>query len=412
MKEIFISYSTIDIASAETVRNVLEQNGLSCWMAPRDIPGGSNYTKEIPNAIRNCKAFVLILSANAQSSHWVLKELDSAVNAGKVILPFMVEDCALNDEFNFLLTGAQRYAAYQKRAEVLSALVDRIKAVIAPKPVVKPETVPTEPVRVEAPAAPRVSEVPKEPAVSPAAPEAPKAEKKPAVSRTAAPVVQKAKPQKPKKERQKIPFVFGKTEKLAALGIPGMSLISVLGYLMGNNLYMATTYPLQYGLGDIVLYTRDYQMMATYVLVGMLIGAVLWWEWVRFRHRELMKNPEPPVCPACASNQLRVSSFRTRRMTGVEWATFVLVPVCMLANLYIHPVGMMLLSTLFKLSFITMLDKVGICILMSGLVQGLAIGLWLSNMLVRRLRRRKGLRSTACRCCDCRAAFLPVAERK
>lgn len=130
MKEIFISYSSIDTVSAEAVRNVLERNGLSCWMAPRDIPGGSNYTKEIPGAIRNCKAFVLILSENAQNSHWVLKELDSAVNCGKVILPFMVEDCALNDEFNFLLTGAQRYAAYQKKAEALEILIGRIRSIL------------------------------------------------------------------------------------------------------------------------------------------------------------------------------------------------------------------------------------------------------------------------------------------
>jgi len=100
MKEVFISYSSIDASQAETVRNVLEKNGFSCWMAPRDIPGGSNYTKEIPIAIRNCKVFVLVLSKNAQSSHWVLKELDSAVNCGKTILPFMLEDCELNDEFN------------------------------------------------------------------------------------------------------------------------------------------------------------------------------------------------------------------------------------------------------------------------------------------------------------------------
>ena len=130
MKEVFISYSSVDLVSAETVRNVLEKNGLSCWMAPRDIPGGSNYTKEIPGAIRNCKAFVLILSENAQSSHWVLKELDSAVNCGKVILPFMVEDCTLNDEFNFLLTGAQRYAAYQKKAEALEILIGRIRNIL------------------------------------------------------------------------------------------------------------------------------------------------------------------------------------------------------------------------------------------------------------------------------------------
>ena len=119
MHDIFISYSTKDQFQAETVRDILEKNGIICWMAPRDIPGGSNYTKEIPIAIRNCKVFVLILSKNAQGSHWVLKELDSAVNCGKVILPFMLEDCALNDEFNFLLTGAQRYSAYQKKAEAL-----------------------------------------------------------------------------------------------------------------------------------------------------------------------------------------------------------------------------------------------------------------------------------------------------
>lgn len=131
MKEVFISYSTIDTVSAETVRNVLEKNGLSCWMAPRDIPGGSNYTKEIPIAIRNCKVFVLILSENAQNSHWVLKELDSAVNCGKVILPFMLEDCVLNDEFNFLLTGAQRYSAYQKKAEAMETLIGRIRGILA-----------------------------------------------------------------------------------------------------------------------------------------------------------------------------------------------------------------------------------------------------------------------------------------
>lgn len=130
MKEVFISYSSTDLTSAETVRNVLEKNALSCWMAPRDIPGGSNYTKEIPIAIRNCQVFVLILSKNAQSSHWVLKELDSAVNCGKVILPFMLEDCVLNDEFNFLLTGAQRYAAYQKKAEAMETLILRIKSIL------------------------------------------------------------------------------------------------------------------------------------------------------------------------------------------------------------------------------------------------------------------------------------------
>lgn len=159
MKEVFISYSSVDAPQAETVRNVLEKNGLSCWMAPRDIPGGSNYTKEIPIAIRNCQVFVLILSKNAQGSHWVLKELDAAVNAGKVILPFMLEDCTLNDEFNFLLTGAQRYAAYQKTAEAMETLIGRIRGILNSE---QKET-------AAAPQAPEAEEKPAAPKAKPAA---------------------------------------------------------------------------------------------------------------------------------------------------------------------------------------------------------------------------------------------------
>ena len=68
MRQVFISYSSKDFAQAQSVRHVLEQNGITCWMAPADIPGGSNYTKEIPVAIRGCQAFVLMLSNNAQKS--------------------------------------------------------------------------------------------------------------------------------------------------------------------------------------------------------------------------------------------------------------------------------------------------------------------------------------------------------
>lgn len=142
MHNVFISYSSIDQLQAETVRSVLEKNGIPCWMAPRDIPGGSNYTKEIPAAIRGCQVFVLILSENAQNSQWVLKELDSAVNLGKVILPFMLEDCQLNDEFNFLLTGAQRYSAYQKKAEAMETLISRIRAITDTERPVEPAVMP------------------------------------------------------------------------------------------------------------------------------------------------------------------------------------------------------------------------------------------------------------------------------
>ena len=114
-KDVFISYKAEEIEEASWVKSVLESNGISCWMAPSCIPGGSSYAVEIPQAIRQAKVFVLILSSKAQSSQWVSREVDLAINEGKIVLPFMLENCALKDDFNFYLTNVQRYAAYENK---------------------------------------------------------------------------------------------------------------------------------------------------------------------------------------------------------------------------------------------------------------------------------------------------------
>ena len=122
MSDVFISYKTEDEAQARWVRDTLETNGISCWMAPGSIPGGSSYAAEIPAAIRGCRAFVLVLSQQTQASRWVPRELDQAINCGKVVLPFMLEDCALRDDFNFYLTNVQRYNAYENKAAAMEKL--------------------------------------------------------------------------------------------------------------------------------------------------------------------------------------------------------------------------------------------------------------------------------------------------
>lgn len=54
---IFISYSSRDYNTAQTIRKVLENNSIECWMAPESIPMGSDYACEIPDAIEKCSAF-------------------------------------------------------------------------------------------------------------------------------------------------------------------------------------------------------------------------------------------------------------------------------------------------------------------------------------------------------------------
>ena len=54
MHDVFISYSSKDQDVTEQIRQALETNGISCWIAPRNIPLGSSYAREIPAAIRGC----------------------------------------------------------------------------------------------------------------------------------------------------------------------------------------------------------------------------------------------------------------------------------------------------------------------------------------------------------------------
>lgn len=106
-KEVFISYKSEEFKEASWIKEKLEAEGISCWMAPGSIQGGSSYAAEIPQAIRNCVVFVVILSEKAQTSKWVPRELDQAINEEKVIMPFMVENCSLKDEFHNLIIMIQ-----------------------------------------------------------------------------------------------------------------------------------------------------------------------------------------------------------------------------------------------------------------------------------------------------------------
>ena len=120
MHDVFISYNSKDAVVAKKVRDFLEKNAIGCWMAPESLSGGSNYTKEIPKAIRECRVFVLILSDDAQKSIYVPKELDLAVKYEKKIIPYMVEQVQLSDQFEFLLTQVQFFDASHSVASMKS----------------------------------------------------------------------------------------------------------------------------------------------------------------------------------------------------------------------------------------------------------------------------------------------------
>lgn len=162
---VFISYKVEEFDQALWVKNHLEENGVSCWMAPMSIRGGMSYAQEIPKAIADSSVFVLILSEKAQASKWVPRELDQAINCGKVIMPFVLEDCPLRNDFSFYLTNVQRYDAFRDMEGTMQRMTRDIQKMlgIAPPPpkAEKPPVVddtPVEPPKVEPPEKQRADE--------------------------------------------------------------------------------------------------------------------------------------------------------------------------------------------------------------------------------------------------------------
>jgi TIR domain len=55
---VFISYASPDSALAQTIVERFERADISCWIAPRDIQAGDDWSSAIPPAIDAAKVLV------------------------------------------------------------------------------------------------------------------------------------------------------------------------------------------------------------------------------------------------------------------------------------------------------------------------------------------------------------------
>ncbi len=103
--DVFLSYSAADKDTALAVLDGLEKQGVRCWIAPRDIPAGSEYGEQIVEAVKACRVFVVIFSAAANSSPHVRREVERAVSLDRTIVPFRVEDVPPTGAMEYCLGG-------------------------------------------------------------------------------------------------------------------------------------------------------------------------------------------------------------------------------------------------------------------------------------------------------------------
>lgn len=129
-EEIFISYKSEEAEYAYRAKKVLEDNGFTCWMAPDSILSGTEYTPQIHKAIDNCKALLFVVSENAQKSNWIKSEVHEAFEKGKIIIPYMIQDCELEGDFEFKLNKLQKVFAYQNEEDALEKLIRDLRVMI------------------------------------------------------------------------------------------------------------------------------------------------------------------------------------------------------------------------------------------------------------------------------------------
>ncbi len=99
--DVFISYSSRDQKIAEGVCAYLEQHGIRCFVAYRDIPRGVVWAGAIVDALEHSRMMLVLFSKHFNDSQQVDREIELAAEQSMPILTFRLSE----DDF----TGAKKY---------------------------------------------------------------------------------------------------------------------------------------------------------------------------------------------------------------------------------------------------------------------------------------------------------------
>ncbi|MDH3598799.1 MAG: toll/interleukin-1 receptor domain-containing protein, partial [Candidatus Tectomicrobia bacterium] len=96
-------HSSVDKETADQVCTAIEERGVNCWIAPRDMPPGATYGGAIIQALENCSAIVLIVSEHSNASPQVMNEIERAVSKRKEVFPLKVDAVTPSQELEYFI---------------------------------------------------------------------------------------------------------------------------------------------------------------------------------------------------------------------------------------------------------------------------------------------------------------------
>jgi TolB-like protein/Tfp pilus assembly protein PilF len=136
----FVSYASQDAAVANSIVENLEQRGLKCWIAPRDVKPGAQYADAIVRAINEAKAVVLVMSGSAVGSSHVGREIERAASKHRKIIALRIDAAPLNHALEYFLSESQWIDA---RALGMPAALTKLGEAVGHVSMTSPPAVPT-----------------------------------------------------------------------------------------------------------------------------------------------------------------------------------------------------------------------------------------------------------------------------
>jgi len=110
---VFLSHASADGAMARRVCEQLEQAGLHCWIAPRDIRPARDWSEEILAGIDAAGALVVLVSSASNGSRQVAREVERADDRGIPLLPLRLADVEPSGRLEYFLSGRQWIDAFR-----------------------------------------------------------------------------------------------------------------------------------------------------------------------------------------------------------------------------------------------------------------------------------------------------------
>ena len=124
--DVFINYSTKDQPMPDEICETLENNGIKCWIAPRDFKQGKDINSETVRAVKNTKMMILIFSNSSKRGKYVQNDLKIAHNREKPIISFNIDGTNPEEEGEYYLKIQQWISAYPNPEEHYEKLVNTI----------------------------------------------------------------------------------------------------------------------------------------------------------------------------------------------------------------------------------------------------------------------------------------------